>query len=328
MRGRRRAQRFGSPCRRGAGQQRGELLVVGRALLQRASPRRRQTAGPPPPSRIAARDRRFVLAGREAQPRGELLGDSVRRRRAAASASPSRAVSAISGAKPSAPTCAATRAIASASAGSLGAGEHARLRLLAQQRRLALVERAEAGGHIGLEREQVQHALAEGVDGLDLQAARRLDDAREQFARQLQIGAARRRRAERRRCRRRAPRRRARVHFASRSNTRSAMLAAAALVKVRQRIFEGAAPASSSRTHALRQHMRLAGAGVGGHPGGALRVGGLALPPRGVLQARGSRLVPFGERPFRDAGEMVVIRALGDEFREGPRDIAGRRDRG
>ncbi len=75
--------------------------------------------------------------------------------------------------------------------------------------------------------------------------------------------------------------------------------------------------------HALRQHMRLAGAGVGRDPGGALRVGRLALRGVGVLQARRSRLVPFGERPFRDAGEMVVIRALGDEFGERARDIAG-----
>ena len=54
-------------------------------------------------------------------------------------------------------------------------------------------------------------------------------------------------------------------------NTRSAMLAAAALVKVMQRIFSGATPAEQQADHALHQHMGLARAGIGGHERGRRR---------------------------------------------------------
>ncbi len=43
------------------------------------------------------------------------------------------------------------------------------------------------------------------------------------------------------------------------------------------------------------------------------------------LAAAGSRLFLFGERPFRHAGEMVVVGPLGDEFGKRPRNKAGRR---
>ena len=48
---------------------------------------------------------------------------------------------------------------------------------------LRLVEHAEAGGDVRLEGHEVQEAIAERMDGLDLQAARRLDRAREKPAR-------------------------------------------------------------------------------------------------------------------------------------------------
>ena len=53
--------------------------------------------------------------------------------------------------------------------------------------------------------------------------------------------------------------------------TRVAICAAAALVNVRHRILEGATPPSNKTDHALRQHMRLAGAGIGRHPNGGAR---------------------------------------------------------
>ena len=74
-------------------------------------------------------------------------------------------------------------------------GESARARLLHQQRRLALLGDAKPRRDIGLEGKEMQQALAEGVDGVDLQAARRLDGAREQAAREGEAGGVGRRRA-------------------------------------------------------------------------------------------------------------------------------------
>ena len=59
-----------------------------------------------------------------------------------------------------------------------------------------------------------------------------------------------------------------RVHLRSSSNTRFAMLAAAALVKVMQRMRAGIDAGQQQPDHALRQHMGLAGAGVGRDKGG------------------------------------------------------------
>ncbi len=98
--------------------------------------------------------------------------------------------------KPSAPASSAILAIASSrSRRTKRGGEGARARLLHQQRRLALLGDAKPRRDIGLEREEMQQALAEGVDRLDLQAARRLDGAREQAAREAEPGGVGRRRA-------------------------------------------------------------------------------------------------------------------------------------
>ena len=58
-------------------------------------------------------------------------------------------------------------------------------RLAAQRARRLVVEDREARRHARLERKALQQALAEGVDGLHLEAAGRLDRAREQRARAL-----------------------------------------------------------------------------------------------------------------------------------------------
>ncbi len=74
-------------------------------------------------------------------------------------------------------------------------GESARARLVHQQRRFALLGDAKSGRDIGLEGKEMKQALAEGVDRLDLQAARRLDGAREQAAREAELSGVGRRRA-------------------------------------------------------------------------------------------------------------------------------------
>ena len=110
-----------------------------------------------------------------------------------------------------------------------------------------LVEHGEARRDIGLERKLLQQPRAEGVDGLHLQPARRLERGREQPPRpraHRRVGPDVR---DRRGSPRRAPSSSSAVHGAARSNTRFAMLAAAALVKVMQRMRAGSTPSSSSR---------------------------------------------------------------------------------
>ena len=70
------------------------------------------------------------------------------------------------------------------------------------------------------------------------------------------------------------------VQCRSSSNTRFAMLAAAALVKVMQRIFAGLDAVEQQPDHALRQHVGLARAGIGRDPGRDRRVG------RGICSRR------------------------------------------
>ena len=69
----------------------------------------------------------------------------------------------------------------------------------------------------------------------------------------------------------------------SRSNTRIAMLAAAALVKVRQRMRPGGAAVEQQAHDAVGEHLGLARARIGRHPGGGARIGGAALRVLGVV---------------------------------------------
>ena len=68
--------------------------------------------------------------------------------------------------------------------------------------------------------------------------------------------------------------------------------------------------------HALRQHVGLARAGIGGDPGRHVRVGGLALQaPHVGRNGAGDLIAPLprcrppaaGGRPFLDAREMIVV---------------------
>jgi hypothetical protein len=65
-------------------------------------------------------------------------------------------------------------------------------RLALQEMRGGLVEDAESWCNVGLEREALQQALAERVDGLHLEAARRFDGGGEKRARKSDILAPRR----------------------------------------------------------------------------------------------------------------------------------------
>ena len=118
--------------------------------------------------------------------------------------------------------------------------------LLQQLRFRRLVEHVEARRDVGLERELMQQLRAEGMDGLHLQAARRLQRRGEQPPRQ-RARAASTGTFEVARIAASSAASSSAIHSASRSNTRFAMLAAAALVKVMQRIFAGSTPSSSRR---------------------------------------------------------------------------------
>ncbi len=155
--------------------------------------------------------------------------------------------------------------------------QHAERQPLEQLRLLGVVEHAEAGGDVGLERELVQEQGAEGVDGLHLETARRFERAGEQPARQ------------------RAPRRRRRAvgmlgngvverGVVERGPGRQAVEHLLCHIG-RGRLGEGDAENFFRRDafeqkvdHALRQHISLAGAGIGGDPGRHSGIGGFALP--------------------------------------------------
>ena len=68
-------------------------------------------------------------------------------------------------------------------------GEHVVARLLQQLQRLPVVQHGEVGNDPRFHRKQLQHALAKGVDGLDLQPTRRFERASEQLARAFEQGA-------------------------------------------------------------------------------------------------------------------------------------------
>ena len=184
---------------------------------------------------------------------------------------------------------------------------------------LVLVEDGEARRHAGLERKALQQPLAEGVDGLHLEPAGRLDGDGEQLARPL--------------------------HLVGASGAPVEQLGELAL----QARLVGRHPLGQPREHALRhlrggglgvgerqdalgrragqqqaqhahgQHVRLAGAGVGADPSRGGGIGGgrlVALRLLGRTAAidrlehrRGPSLTPPRRlgRPLGNAGEMGVV---------------------
>ena len=141
-----------------------------------------------------------------------------------------------------------------------------------------LVEDGEFRRHVGFQREALQEALAERVDGLHLEPARRLDGGREQGARALDLGW--RRLAGRELgehvcelCLVHGHPLRQRVVDALRHLGRSGL----GVGKGEDALGDGAGQHKAQR--AQREHVRLAGAGVGAHPGGCPRIGRVALGP-------------------------------------------------
>ena len=148
--------------------------------------------------------------------------------------------------------------------------------LFEQGRALLVVENFEARRHAGLERKALQEALAEGVDGLHLEAARRLDGPGEQPA-CVQHHVGRRRAIEqvgKRRFEFRVVRRHpfgetiehARRHLRRRRLGVGERQDALRLDAVEQQA-----------QHAHGEHVRLAGAGIGADPGGRRGIGGCGL---------------------------------------------------
>ena len=209
-------------------------------------------------------------------------------------------------------------------------GDRAIARLVHQLAGLALVDHLEMRRDIGLERKELQKPLAEGVQCLDLEPARRLDRAGEQLPRELELGRSGRR-----------PRPISTIAAVSASSSRLvqsesvlkmrlAMLAAAALVKVRPRICAGGAPPSRSRSTrwvrtcvlplpALADTQAEADGSEAVACARAQRVGNdegaahCASPA--ALRRRRRR------RPFLDPGQMVVVGEAAGEFRERARQI-------
>ena len=178
----------------------------------------------------------------------------------------------------------------------------------------------------------MQQPLAEGVDGLDFQAAGRLDRAREQPPRESEPRRDRAPRRPPRRSRRQGPRRTSRVHCASVLNTRSAILAAAALVKVRQRMREGGAPPSSRRSTRCASTCVLPEPALAETQAEARGVGSarlrdarcqrnLAAAPCALMARLLRSRQAAGRRPFLDAREMIVVAETAGEFRIGARQI-------
>ena len=91
-------------------------------------------------------------------------------------------------------------------------------------------------------------------------------------------------------------------------NTRSAMLAAAALVKVMQRIFSGATSVQQQPDHALHQHMGLARAGIGRDEGGRRRIGRARLR-RANRVGDDARRLHHSSIPSPPAADHSLIRA-------------------
>ena len=162
-----------------------------------------------------------------------------------------------------------------------------------------IVEHFETSRHIGLEREEMQQSLAEGVDRLDLEAARRFDRVSEEASREGQFGRRTRRRADfrdglgERRVVELGPARQCREDAGRHIGGR--------------RLGEGEAE-DLRRRHAgkqvaqnpLGEHMRLARAGIGGNPDRDIGIRGAALPRADMCRnlAPRAHAAPPGSTPL------------------------------
>ncbi len=202
-----------------------------------------------------------------------------------------------------------------------------------QLRFRCLVEHRKARRDIGLERKLLQQPRAEGMDGLHLEAARRVQRLREQPAR---AGAA-------------LPLRPLVGHGMDGGIELVVGERGPACQRVEhagrhiggRRLGEGEAEnlgrrraAEQEADHALRQHIGLARARIGGDPGRLRRIGGRALAFQHLGGISGAAVIarlrllahPAAQRPFLDARQMVVIAvAAALEHRPLARPIGRRR---
>ena len=177
---------------------------------------------------------------------------------------------------------------------------------------VALVEHRKARRHIGLERKLLQQPGAQRVDGLHLQPARRFQRAGEQFARAHPQASRRAARCPTSRIAASSAASSSVTQWPSVVNTRSAMLAAAALVKVMQRIFSGGTPSSSSRITRCTSTWVLPEPALAETKAEAAGSDARACVARTASGMSGAAPSPFldpqpaGRRPFLDAREIVV----------------------
>ena len=151
---------------------------------------------------------------------------------------------------------------------------------------VGLVEHVEARRHAGFAREALQERLAEGMDGREVDAARRIEHAREQAAGERALPLLqfwRRRLVDQL------------LDFLVErgvvGHRPAAQLACKPIAHLgRGGLGEGEAENAlgpharqQQARHAIGQHLGLAGAGIGHHPGRLARHGGAALLAAGIL---------------------------------------------
>ena len=142
---------------------------------------------------------------------------------------------------------------------------------------LVVVEDGKARRHAGLEREALQQPLAEGVDGLHLEAAGRLDGDGEELAGALQLlGRRARGRAASRACLRELRVGRGHPFGQPREHALRHLGGGRLGVGERQDAL-GRRAREQQAQHAHGEHVRLASAGVGADPRGGCGVGGRGL---------------------------------------------------
>ena len=168
---------------------------------------------------------------------------------------------------------------------SAGAGDHGAPRIGHQRLLHLLVEHLEMAGDVGLQRELVEDRLAESVDGLDLQPARRLQRLGEQPARPPQLVGA-------------GPCAFQPLDLLGQPVVVERRPAGEVLIDALGHVGGGGprigqaqdlrriGAAQQQPDDAARQHMRLAGAGIGRHPHRMPGIGGNRLPPRRLIGDR------------------------------------------
>ena len=184
-------------------------------------------------------------------------------------------------------------------------------RLDHQRRRLALVDDLEMRRNVGLERKELQQPFAEGVQGLDFEAARGFDRPGEQLS-----GEGERRRSGPGSAGLDDPRGQRLVVEArplgERGEDAAGHVGRGGLGEGQAEDLRRLGAVEHQAEHALGQHMRLAAAGVGGDPGRRVRVRGerLVAPERlRDVEAAAHAPSPASASPAPPASDHSLTRA-------------------